>query len=124
MLQLGNIYRQLGDEDTAIGTWNKSAASAGASDAAKIMAEALRLEISAEPELAKEKYQEAQTAGADARICSDGLHACSKRLQQWSDITQTASDELQMALESYVRESTGQDPQAVLRTEKASPVDE
>ena len=100
MLQLGSIYRALGDEDTAIGTWNKSAASAAASDAAKIMAEALRLDISAEPELAKEKYQEAQTAGADARICSDGLHACSKRLQQWSDITQTASDELQMALES------------------------
>ena len=74
--------------------------SAGKVDAAKIMAEALRLEISAEPELAKEKYQEAQTAGADARICSDGLHACSARLQQWSDITQTASDELQMALEA------------------------
>ena len=93
-LQLGNIYRALGDEDAAIAVWSKGADIADPTSGAKIMTDALHLEITQKYKEAKEKYKEARAAGADAHICDDGMYACCARLQQWGEVTATAGHQL------------------------------
>jgi DNA-dependent protein kinase catalytic subunit len=99
--QLGNIYRALGDEDTAITIWRHGVASSSeSSSATSIMTEALALEISQKYADAQAKYTEAIDAGADARMCDDGLYACAARLQQWDGVAEDAGRQLRQSLET------------------------
>ena len=97
-LQLGNIYRALGDEDAAMTVWSKGADIADQGSGAKDLTAALHLEITEKYKEAQDKYKTARAAGADAHICDDGTYACCARLQEWDVVTETAGAQLtQMA---------------------------
>lgn len=98
-LQLGSIYRALGDEDTAITIWSQSVqAQADLSSGTSIMTAGLRLEITQKYADAQAKYTQAKQAGADTRICDDGLYACAARLQEWDEVAKVTGNELRQSL--------------------------
>lgn len=98
-LQLGCIYRALGDEDTAITIWSQSAEThLDSSSGTSIMTEGLHLEISQKYADAKTKYTQAKQAGADKRICDDGLYACAARLQDWDEVAEVTGHDLRQSI--------------------------
>lgn len=114
-LQLGSIYRALGDEDTAIAIWSQSVqVQSDSSSGISIMTEALHLEITQKYIDAQTKYMEAKKAGADVRICNDGLYACAARLQDWDEIAKVAGCQLRLSLKSSNEQLSRYDCREVL----------
>ena len=62
------------------------------------MTAGLRLEITQKYADAQAKYTQAKQAGADTRICDDGLYACAARLQEWDEVAKVTGNELRQSL--------------------------